>query len=110
MESGRWWRDRPAFGCAARQLFPAPANVQHHLIALPLPEVGLGAVVLALALLEADQVDTVGTGELLGGGHEVPGDGLPTEPHATDTVAESTIRRSWPQSGAVSGARTQFRK
>lgn len=45
------------------------ADVQHALAAVPLPQ-GLGALVLALASLEADQVDVALAGEGLDGGHE----------------------------------------
>ena len=56
-------------------LFLRLADVQHALAAGPVPEVRLGALVLALAFLEADQVDVAVPGEGLDRGHELASDG-----------------------------------
>ena len=54
-----------AAGARHAGLLLALADVQHALAAVPLAQVLLGAVVLALALAEADQVDTLVAGEAL---------------------------------------------
>ena len=59
-----------AAGARHARLFLDLADVQHALAARPLAQVLLSAVVLALALAEGDQVDTLVAGEALDGLHE----------------------------------------
>ena len=66
-------RDRVGAGLGAQhaRLLPSLADVEHALAAGPLAQVLLRAVVLALALAEADQVEAPLAGEALDRRHEV---------------------------------------
>ena len=66
-------RVAPLLGAIGGRLLLRLADEEHPLVALEIGQVGLGDVVLALTLLEGDQVDTVLGDEVLDVGHEASG-------------------------------------